>query len=121
MSLGGGDSATCSTSRCRGEKCSPSPRLRGALEESEVDRAENEVNALLEQVDKLLEILRAIPQFPSEVIIGSIDFARFVNLNVQALTTVAGSLRLVQVGTGYAVPIELLPAEHRGDNDVRSL
>lgn len=64
---------------------------------------------LLREIDKLREILRGIPQFPSEVAVGKVDFSKFVNLTVQALISVSGSLRLVQVGTGYAVPIELLP------------
>ena len=63
---------------------------------------------LLVEVDKLLEILKQIPQFPSEVVIGQIDFSKFVNLMIQALSTISGSLRLVQVGTGYAVPTKLL-------------
>lgn len=64
---------------------------------------------LLQEIDKLREILRSIPQLPSEVGIGKVDFSKFVNLMLQALLTVSGSLRLVQVGTGYAVPIEFLP------------
>jgi S1-C subfamily serine protease len=62
---------------------------------------------LLLEIDKLREILRSIPQFPSEVGIGKIDFSKFVNLMIQALISVSGSLRLVQVGIGYAVPIDL--------------
>lgn len=65
---------------------------------------------LLREVDKLLEILRSMPQFPSEVAIGQIDFSKFVNLTMQAFLTISGSLRLVQIGTGFAVPIDLLPA-----------
>lgn len=63
---------------------------------------------MLVEVDKLLKILKQIPQFPSEVGIGQIDFSRFVNLMILALSTISGSLRLVQVGTGYAVPTKLL-------------
>jgi S1-C subfamily serine protease len=62
---------------------------------------------LLLEIDKLREILRNIPQFTSEVGIGKIDFSKFVNLMIQALLSVSGSLRLVQVGIGYAVPIDL--------------
>lgn len=64
---------------------------------------------LLTEVDKLLGILKSMPQFPSEVGIGKIDFASFVNHTMQSFAVIAGSLRLVQVGTGYAVPIDLLP------------
>ena len=63
---------------------------------------------LLVEVDRLLKILKQIPQFPSEIGIGKIDFSKFVNLMIQALSTISGSLRLVQVGTGYAVPTKLL-------------
>lgn len=66
---------------------------------------------LLREIDNLRDILRSIPQFASEVGIGKIDFSQFVNLTVRALRSVSGSLRLVQVGTGYAVPIDLLPAK----------
>ena len=62
---------------------------------------------LLIEIDKIKDILRSIPQFPSQVGIGGIDFSKFVNLVIQALLTVTGSLRLVQVGIGYAVPIDL--------------
>lgn len=63
---------------------------------------------LLLEVDKLLKILKEMPQFPSEVAIGQIDFSKFVNMMIASLKVIAGSLRLVQVGTGYAVPISLL-------------
>lgn len=63
---------------------------------------------LLREIDKLLDILRSMPQFPSEVGLGQIDFSKFVNLTMQAFLTVSGSLRLVQVGTGFAIPIDLL-------------
>lgn len=62
---------------------------------------------LLLEIDKLRDILRSIPQFPSEVGIGKVDFSKFVNLMIQALLSVSGSLRLVQVGIGYAIPIDL--------------
>jgi S1-C subfamily serine protease len=64
---------------------------------------------LLKEIDHLREILRTIPQFPSEVGIGSIDFSRFVNLTTQALLSVSSSLRLVQVGVGFAVPVHIFP------------
>lgn len=64
---------------------------------------------LLTEVDKLLDLLKNMPQFPSEVGIGQIDFAKFVNHTIQSFRVIAGSLRLVQIGTGYAVPIDLLP------------
>jgi len=63
---------------------------------------------LLLEVDKLLKILKDMPQFPSEVGIGKIDFSKFVNMMIASLKVIAGSLRLVQVGTGYAVPISLV-------------
>lgn len=68
---------------------------------------------LLREIDNLRDILRNIPQFPSEVGVGQIDFSKFVNLTVSALRSISGSLRLVQVGTGYAVPINLMPQLRR--------
>jgi S1-C subfamily serine protease len=65
---------------------------------------------LLKEIDHLREILRSMPQFPSEVGIGKIDFSKFVNLTTQALLSVSTSLRLVQVGVGYAVPVDLFPS-----------
>jgi len=62
---------------------------------------------LVREIDKLRDILRQIPQFPSAVGIGVVDFSKFVNLTMRALLTVSGSLRLIQVGIGYAVPIDL--------------
>jgi S1-C subfamily serine protease len=64
---------------------------------------------LLEQIDRLRDILKATPQFPKEVAIGRIDFSAFVNFVFQALASVSGSLRLVQVGTGYAIPSNVIP------------
>lgn len=69
---------------------------------------------LLKEIDNLRDILRNIPQFPSEVGIGNVDFSKFVNLTMRALRSVSGSLRLVQVGIGYAVPIDLVP-KHYGE------
>ncbi len=63
---------------------------------------------LLQEIDKLRDILRGIPQFPSEVGIGQVDFAKFVNLTTRALLSISGSLRLVQIGIGYAIPVDLL-------------
>ena len=63
---------------------------------------------LLREIDNLSSILKKIPQFPSEVGVGKIDFSKFVNLTIQALRSISGSLRLVQVGTGYAIPVNLL-------------
>ena len=68
---------------------------------------------LLREIDNLRDILRNIPQFPSEVGVGQVDFSKFVNLTVSALRSISGSLRLVQVGTGYAVPINLMPQLRR--------
>ncbi len=64
---------------------------------------------LLREIDNLRDILRNIPQFSSEMGVGQIDFSRFVNLTVSVLRSISGSLRLVQVGTGYAVPMNLMP------------
>lgn len=63
---------------------------------------------LLQEIDNLRDILRRIPQFPTEVGIGQVDFSRFVNLTTRALLSISGSLRLVQVGIGYAIPVDLL-------------
>jgi len=59
---------------------------------------------LLLQIDGLARGVKAIPQFPSSVGIGEIDFAKFVNLTIQSMWKLAAVLRLVQVGTGWAVP-----------------
>ncbi len=59
---------------------------------------------LLMQIDELARRLKAIPQFPSSVGLGGIDFANFVNLTVQSMWQLAAVLRLVQVGTGWAMP-----------------
>jgi len=63
---------------------------------------------LLQEIDNLRDILRSIPQFPSSVGIAQIDFSKFVNLVMKALLSISGSLRLVQVGIGYAIPIEFI-------------
>jgi len=62
---------------------------------------------LLQEIDKLRDILRQIPQYPTEVGIGQVDFSKFVNLTTRALLSISGSLRMVQVGIGYAIPIDL--------------
>lgn len=62
---------------------------------------------LLQEIDGLRQFLRQVPQYPSDVVIGSIDFSKFVNTITRALLSVSGSLMLVQVGIGYAVPIDL--------------
>lgn len=62
---------------------------------------------LLVEVQKVRDIVTGIPQFPSGTIISGIDFSKFVNLTIQAFAAISGSLLLVQVGTGYAVPLEL--------------
>ncbi len=59
---------------------------------------------LLVEVDKLSAGLEQIPQFPTDVAIGGIDFSKFVNLSVRSMWQLAAVLRLVQVGTGWAVP-----------------
>lgn len=59
---------------------------------------------LLVEIDKLRAGLEQIPQFPSDVGLGGIDFGQFVNLTVRSMWQLAAVLRLVQVGTGWAVP-----------------
>jgi len=59
---------------------------------------------LLQQIDKLRLELESIPQFPREVGLGKIDFAAFVNMTIKSMWQLAAVLRLVQVGTGWAVP-----------------
>lgn len=59
---------------------------------------------LLTEIDKLTESLERIPQFPSDVGIGQIDFAKFVNLTIRSMWQLGAVLRLVQVGTGWAIP-----------------
>lgn len=59
---------------------------------------------LLQEIDKLTRALEQIPQFPSDVGIGSIDFSKFVNLTISSMWQMGAVLRLVQVGTGWAVP-----------------
>jgi S1-C subfamily serine protease len=59
---------------------------------------------LLQEINKLAQDLESIPQFPSNVGIGSIDFSAFVNVTIRSMWQLATVLRLVQVGTGWAVP-----------------
>ena len=59
---------------------------------------------LLTEIDKLTETLEGIPQLPSDVRIAQIDFASFVNLTIRSMWQLGAVLRLVQVGTGWAVP-----------------
>lgn len=59
---------------------------------------------LLTEIDKLTEDLEQIPQFPSDVTIGKIDFSRLVNLTIRSMWQLGAVLRLVQVGTGWAIP-----------------
>jgi S1-C subfamily serine protease len=59
---------------------------------------------LLQEVDKLRKDLESIPQFARGVVIDKIDFSAFVNLTIKAMWQLAAVLRLVQVGTGWAVP-----------------
>lgn len=60
---------------------------------------------LLHEIDVLQKKLDAIPQFPSSVGLGDIDFSAFVNLTIRSTWQLAKVLRLVQVGTGWAVPV----------------
>jgi S1-C subfamily serine protease len=62
---------------------------------------------LLMEIDKLSRNLAEIPQFPSEVGIGRVDFSAFVNSTIIWTRQLAEVLRLVQVGTGWAVPSTL--------------
>lgn len=59
---------------------------------------------LLQEVDRLTIALAAIPQFPRDVVIGTIDFSAFVNVTIKSMWQLGAVLRLVQVGTGWAVP-----------------
>ena len=59
---------------------------------------------LLTEIDKLARMLETIPQFPSSVGLGGIDFSKFVNMTIGSMWQLAAVLRLVQVGTGWAVP-----------------
>jgi hypothetical protein len=59
---------------------------------------------LLREIDKLTTELQQIPQFPSNVGLGGVDFSAFVNVTIKAIWQTAAVLRLVQVGTGWAVP-----------------
>lgn len=61
---------------------------------------------LLREIDRLSQILEEIPQFPSNVAIGDIDFSRFVNLTIGSMWQLATVLRLVQVGTGWSIPAQ---------------
>ena len=61
---------------------------------------------LLVEIDKLRTNLAQIPQFPSDVGIGQVDFAQFVNLTIRSMWQMSAVLRLVQVGTGWAVPVK---------------
>ena len=63
---------------------------------------------LLSEIDTLQQQLDGIPQFPSDVGLGNIDFSAFVNLTVRSMWQLAKVLRLVQVGTGWAVPTQNL-------------
>lgn len=59
---------------------------------------------LLREIDSLRQDLEKIPQFPRDVAIGQIDFSAFVNLTIKSMWQISAVLRLVQVGTGWAVP-----------------
>ena len=74
---------------------------------------------LLQEIDRLTAELEAIPQFPRNVGIGEIDFSAFVNLTVQSMWQTAAVLRLVQVGTGWAIPTQYF--QRVGVNDVRNV
>lgn len=60
---------------------------------------------LLREIDALIADTEKIPQFPREVALGRIDVSGFVNTTIQVIHQLASVLRLVQVGTGWAVPI----------------
>jgi S1-C subfamily serine protease len=59
---------------------------------------------LLQEIDRLAQMLENIPQYPSDVALGQIDFAKFVNVTIKSMWQFAAVLRLVQVGTGWAIP-----------------
>jgi hypothetical protein len=61
---------------------------------------------LLQEIDRLSAFLDAVPQVPTgNVGISGIDFGRFFNLTIQSTYQLAAVLRLVQVGTGWAIPV----------------
>lgn len=64
---------------------------------------------LLMELDTLQQQLDGIPQFPTNVGLGGVDFAAFVNLTIRSMWQLARVLRLVQVGTGWAVPVQYFP------------
>jgi len=59
---------------------------------------------MLRAIDTLTQELEKIPQIPASVGLGDVDFAAFVNLTIKSMWQMAAVLRLVQVGTGWAVP-----------------
>jgi S1-C subfamily serine protease len=60
---------------------------------------------MLQEVERLRESLKRIPQMPRDVVVGNVDFATFFNMTTSSLAKLSSVLRLVQVGTGWAVPI----------------
>jgi len=59
---------------------------------------------LLAQIDSLLKVLENTPQVPAGTSVSGIDFGKFFNANIAAMHRLAAVLRLVQVGTGWAIP-----------------
>ena len=60
---------------------------------------------LLAEIETLEGQLRGIPQIPSSVSLGEVDFAKFANLTLRSMRQLATVLGHVQVGTGWAVPV----------------
>lgn len=59
---------------------------------------------LMMEIEKLLQFLKTVPQAPDNVAIGGIKFGPFFNFTIASVGQLAEVLRLVQVGTGWAVP-----------------
>lgn len=62
-----------------------------------------------EEVEKLQKFIKEIPQVPAGTGIQNIDFGKFVNFVTQSIELLSSTLILVQVGIGFAVPIDFLP------------
>ena len=66
---------------------------------------------MLEKRDELIQFVKSVPQQARGTAIDNVDFAAFLNFNLKAMGHLAGVLRLVQVGTGWAVPIKTVMEE----------
>lgn len=59
---------------------------------------------LLIEIDKLRDTIKGAPDVPGGVYIMGVDFGKFFGFTMQSLEQLAAVLRLVQVGTGWAIP-----------------